>query len=193
MPLVEQRGSVGIAEVELIVEVHPVEHHALGEGVRKLQRKTLRHAALQLHEERVVMVLPGADQFVDLAEVGVDAAFGEQTVVHVRQGDRRPTAGRCSCAREDRRCTSSCLATVSGSSHRRCRKADARRDSTWCRWSELCSRKSRAQSANSPAKYRAPGTAEKPGKCPEKPRTGGNSAGRIFGNVGTCWFGGPAV
>ena len=39
MPLVEQRRSVGIAEVELIVEVHAIEHDAFGEGVRSLQAK----------------------------------------------------------------------------------------------------------------------------------------------------------
>ena len=99
MSLVEQRRSVGIAEVELVVEVHPIEHHALGERVRKLHGNALRHAVLQLHEEGVVMVLPGADQFVDLVEVGVDAAFRQQAIVHVRQGDRLPTAGRRSCAR----------------------------------------------------------------------------------------------
>ena len=57
MPLVEQRSGVRIAEVELIVEVHPIQHDALGEGVGKLQDKAVRHAALQLHEERVVIVL----------------------------------------------------------------------------------------------------------------------------------------
>ena len=41
---------MSIAEVELIVEVHPVEHDVLGEGVRKLQRKAFRHAPLQLAE-----------------------------------------------------------------------------------------------------------------------------------------------
>ena len=40
----------GIAEVELIVEVDPIHRDVLGKGRRKLQRKSFRHAALQLHE-----------------------------------------------------------------------------------------------------------------------------------------------
>ena len=41
MPLIQQRRSVGIAEVKLIVEVHPIQHDALGKCVRKLRGKTL--------------------------------------------------------------------------------------------------------------------------------------------------------
>src|ERR1039458_8725601 len=38
------------------------------------------------------MVLRGTDQFVDLPQVRVDAALRQQTIVHVRQLERRPTA-----------------------------------------------------------------------------------------------------
>jgi hypothetical protein len=92
MPLVQQRRSVGIAEVELIVEVHAIEHNALGKRVSKLQGNVLCHAALQLYEERIVMVLRRADEFVDPTQVGVDAAFGQQTIVHIGQGDGRLAA-----------------------------------------------------------------------------------------------------
>ncbi len=41
MALVEKRRSVGIAEVEVIVEVHAIEHDALGVGVAKLHGEAL--------------------------------------------------------------------------------------------------------------------------------------------------------
>src|SRR5580692_11612373 len=97
MPLVQQGRCVSIAEVELIIEVHSVPHNALGECVGNLQGEALRHAALQLYEERVVMILSRTDQFVDLAQVRVNAAFGKQPVVHVRQGYGLPAARGCSC------------------------------------------------------------------------------------------------
>src|SRR5208282_85271 len=84
---------MSVAEVELIVEIHSVEHDALGVGVAKLQRKALRQAVLYLHEQRVVVILRRADEFLDLAELRTDAAVGKQAAIHIRQDDG-PTAAR---------------------------------------------------------------------------------------------------
>ena len=45
------------------------------------------------------MILRGADEFIDLAEVGVDESLSEQTVVHVWKRDRRAGTGHNSCVR----------------------------------------------------------------------------------------------
>src|SRR5262249_5113473 len=81
MPLVEKIRSVGIAEVELVVEVDTLRHQVLGESICSLKPETSAEAPLSLHEERVVVVEAGCDQRVDLAEVGIDSAFLQQSRV----------------------------------------------------------------------------------------------------------------
>ena len=48
---------------------------------------------LHLHEQRVVVILRGADELLDLAELRIDQAVREQTAVHGRQVVSRAGAG----------------------------------------------------------------------------------------------------
>src|SRR5208283_2054775 len=94
MPLIQQRRCVRIAEVELVIEIHAVKHDALRPRVRRLQGESTRHATLQLEEQRVVMILRWADQFVDLAEIGILHAIGKQSAINIRQNIAGTVAGK---------------------------------------------------------------------------------------------------
>ena len=89
MALVEQVGSVGVAEVELVIEIDAARHDVLGKRVSGLECQTVVESPLALHEECVVVVDAGADQGIELSGIsGTIAPLGQKVRIQIRQHDR---------------------------------------------------------------------------------------------------------
>src|SRR5580704_19233370 len=89
MSLIQQVGSVRVAEVELIIEINAARHDVLGKRIGALEGQTLSESSLPLDEECVVVVDTRADQGIELSGIsGTVSPFGQKVRIQIRQYDR---------------------------------------------------------------------------------------------------------
>src|ERR1700730_445263 len=101
MSLVEKIWRVGVAKIELIIEIDAARHDVLGKRVSGLERQTVPESPLALHEECVVVIDTRADQGIELSGIaGTIAPLGQKLRIQIWQHDR--TAGTSASVRGSR-------------------------------------------------------------------------------------------